>query len=75
MFQDDNDPKHRAKTVKEWKEAQELDGLDWPSSSPDMDIIEHVWGEIKKQIYIGDKSQGSYTKETLWEAVKYAFYN
>ena len=52
------------------KNAQQLDCLDWASSSPDMNIIEHVWGQIKKQIYIGDKSQGSYTKEMLWEAVK-----
>jgi transposase len=75
IYQDDNDPKHTAKQVKKWEESVNLDRLPWPSSSPDLNIIENVWWEIEKQLYAGDKTTGSYTTESLWNAVETIFYN
>ena len=40
-FQQDNDPKHTAKTMQEWLRNKSLNVLQWPSQNPDMDPIEH----------------------------------
>ena len=50
IFQQDGAPCHTAKRVKKWFEEEELELLPWPSLSPDLNPIEHLWVEIDKKL-------------------------
>lgn len=50
IFQQDNAPCHTARTVKSFMAQQDIEILDWPSSSPDMNPIETLWAVIKQKL-------------------------
>ncbi|GFV57417.1 transposable element Tcb2 transposase [Trichonephila clavipes] len=52
LYQDDNAPIHTAKIVQEWfaEHEGEVSHLDWPTQTPDLNIIEHLWGYLESKL-------------------------
>ena len=50
VFQDDNAPAHRARTINTFLQNQGVQRLPWPAYSPDINPIENIWGEMTRRI-------------------------
>ena len=49
-FQQDNAPWHTARIVEAWMDAKEVDRLDWPANSPDLNPIENLWAQMNRKL-------------------------
>ena len=67
-FQQDNDPKHTSRLAKEWLGDQQFAVMEWPSSSPDMNPIEHVWAMLDRRVH--SRNRLPRNVEELWVALQ-----
>lgn len=50
IFKDDNARPHRTKYVQNVLENANMQRLTWPTNSPDMNPMEHVWNVLRQAI-------------------------
>ena len=63
----DNAPIHTARKTTTFLEECGIEALDWPPNSPDLNIIENIWGMMARKVYEGCKRYS--TKEELIDAI------
>lgn len=73
IFQQDNAAIHNSRQTRAWLSDQNLEILDWPSRSPDMNIIENVWGYLSRKVYANGHQ--FLTKQELIAAIEREWYN
>ena len=56
VFQQDNAPIRTAKVTRQWLAQRSIRTLRWPARSPDLNIIENVWGYMARKVYSHNRS-------------------
>lgn len=51
IFQQDNAAIHVSKKSKQWFASKDIELLNWPALSPDMNPIENLWGIMARDVY------------------------
>jgi hypothetical protein len=78
IFQQDGDSKHTAiimrggydrklkKQIPGWFAENEVEVMQWPSQSPDLNPIEHLWAEVERKL----GARSFKRPQELWEAIQ-----
>ena len=70
VFQHDNDSKHTSKTTIALLGRLRVKVMDWPSMSPDLNPIEHLWGILKRKVEVCKVSNICQLCEVVMEELK-----
>lgn len=65
LFMHDGAPAHRSRAVKTFLNQQNIEVLDWPGNSPDLNPIENAWNKMKNDLAKSRPTSIVTLKETL----------
>ncbi|KAI5155269.1 hypothetical protein ENBRE01_3503, partial [Enteropsectra breve] len=68
LFQQDNARPHVSSSTKDWLKEREVECMDWPPYSPDLNQIENLWGILVQRVYSNGRQFEN--KEELIETIK-----
>lgn len=71
FFMQDGARAHTANITKQWLQSLEINVIDWPAVSPDLNPIENLWGILTQRVY--PNSFQFETKEGLKQAIQSAW--
>lgn len=55
VYQQDNAPIHNSASTRAWFNENNITVIEWPACSPDINIIENVWGILAKRVYANNR--------------------
>jgi hypothetical protein len=67
VIMEDDAPMHRGKVAKYWRENHNLEKIEWPTQSPDLNPIENVWKLLKDVV---QKIRRLKNHEDMWLAIE-----
>ncbi|KAJ1299550.1 hypothetical protein OPQ81_007344 [Rhizoctonia solani] len=68
IFMQDNASSHKAHIVQDWFQENGLEVFEWPANSPDLNPIETLWDQIKRELYSYETPASGMLE--LWERVQ-----
>ncbi|KAJ4451209.1 hypothetical protein ANN_02669 [Periplaneta americana] len=66
----DNHPVHYAASIQRWFQRRpEIKIINWPPKSPDLNVLEHIWAELKKRRIATYAHRRPQNRDELWNQV------